>query len=322
MSHSTAAGGQPQEEPHRLPRQQETDQNNTSNLNTATRQPEQQPSQSPEQQAEIERIGRLELYVGLQRDADLFSRLNYWRDLKLCARVTTVDRLGLSQALDYYTKLHVKRRGDLLQVPATTAYVEVEQHGSATDLFLLILEFLSHPLSCGPLRDLRSRTWGTLKAYGVKILIINNADLLSFPAFNELVRIFEKLRISIVLAGPSYLNDILNPNSQKKRRYVNIYNTFLKYHEFSLLSPADTATIIQEWEKSGLRWSQPLNLAKDTTIVKTIHEASQGQLRPLYENLREIAVWSLAHSNAQVNSQNISKALGSQYQPISKCKPV
>lgn len=323
MSKSNAAIQPPAEEPRHSP-QQKVDAEGAGNTqaNVAIQQPGQQPSRSPEQQVEVERIGRIETYVGVQRDQDLFDRLDYWRDLKICARVTTFDRLGLSKALDYYTKQRIKRRGDFLQLPAPVAYIEMEQHGSPTDLFLLILEFLSNPFDCRPLRDLRARTWGTLKGYGVKILIVNQADLLSFAAFNELVRISEKLKISVILTGPPYLNDILDPNSNKKKRYINIHNTFLKYHPFNLLSGKDTATVIGEWEKSGLKWSKPLNLASNAQIVALLHEASQGQLRPLYEHLREIAIWRLDHPKAQINPQNISQALGIQFQPISKLKQV
>ncbi|AFZ21506.1 ATP-binding protein [Allocoleopsis franciscana] len=323
MSKSNTAIQPSEEEPRHSP-QQKVDAQRAGNTqaNVAIQQPGLQPSRSPEQQAEVERIGRIDTYVGVQRDQNLFERLDYWRDLKICARVTTFDRLGLSKALDYYTKQRVKRRGDFLQLPAPVAYIEMEQHGSPTDLFLLILEFLSNPFDCRPLRDLRARTWGTLNGYGVKILIVNQAELLSFAAFNELVRISEKLKISVILTGPPYLNDILDPNSNKKKRYINIHNTFLKYHPFNLLSRQDTATVIGEWEKSGLKWSKPLNLASNPEIVALLHEASQGQLRPLYENLREIAIWKLDHPKAQINSQNISQALGIQFQPISKLKQV
>jgi hypothetical protein len=324
MSQSHIAIQPPEEEPHLSPKQK-ADAQSTDNTqpNAATPQAGlQQKIRSPEQQAEVERIGRIEPYVGVQRDQDLFDRLDYWRDLKICARVTTLDRLGLSKALNYYTQQHVKRRGDFLQLPAPVAYIEIEQHGSPTDLFLLILEFLSNPFDCRPLRDLRARTWGTLKGYGVKILIVNQADLLSFAAFNELVRIAEKLKISVILTGPPYLNDILDSNSNKKKRYINIHNTFLKYHPFNLLSQQDAATVIEQWEKSGLKWSKPLNLASNVEIVALLHEKCQGQLRPLYENLREIAVWRLDHPKAQINPQNISQALGIQYQPISKLKQV
>lgn len=276
----------------------------------------QQPNLTPEQRAEVERIGTIEPYVALSRDEALFSKLNYWRDLKLCGRIQTKDRLGIAQAFDLYSQANTKRRGGLLQVPAPVVYVEAESPCRGTDMLLLILEFLSNPLNCGPLRDLRKRTLGTLQSYKVKLLIVNNADLLSFTSFNELMRIFEKLKIAIVLVGMPYLDEMLTPTSGKKARFLNIHNTFLRGYTYDSLSLRDTRMVIEIWETMGLKWSQPLNLATDEEIVKTLHKASNGQLRPLYENLRDIAVWRIKHPLAQINHQNITKALNNQYEPM------
>ncbi|XGW00045.1 MAG: AAA family ATPase [Leptolyngbya sp. BL-A-14] len=276
-----------------------------------------QKERSPELQAEVERIGLIEPFVGLQRDEDLFTNLNHWSDLHICARIITMDRLGLVKSLKFYTQSQTKRRSGLLVTPAPVAYVEIEQNGSPTNLLLSILEFLVNPIDCGNLRQLRSRTWGTLKAYKVKILIVNNADLLSYAAFNELMRITEKLKISVVLGGSPCLNEILDPKALKKGKYINIHNTFLKWQPYSILSYDDIKTVITEWEKS-LNWPQPLNLWTNTEIVKKLDTTSQGQLRALYENLREIAVWKLDNPKAQINSKNISKALSNGYHPISK----
>jgi hypothetical protein len=215
----------------------------------------QQQTRSAEQQAEIERIGQIELYVGLQRDHGLFTNLNHWRETGICGCITTMDRLGLEKSLIFYVQNNIKRRGGLLMTPAPVAYIEIEQSGSPTDLFLLILEFLVNPLDCGHLRQLRSRTWGTLKSRGVKLLIVNNADLLSFKALNELVRITEKLKISVALAGSPYLNDVIDPKHDKKKRYLTIYNTFLKQSPYSILSKADIATVVSQWERR-LGWDK------------------------------------------------------------------
>ncbi|MBD2075469.1 ATP-binding protein [Phormidium sp. FACHB-592] len=276
-----------------------------------------QKERSLEQQVEVERICQIDLYVQLERDENLFTALNQWRETGICGCVTTMDRLGLAKSLIFYTQSHIRRRGGLLMTPAPLAYIEIEQNGSPTDLFLLILEFLVNPLDCGYLRQLRSRTWGTLKSCGVKLLIVNNADLLSFNAFNELVRITEKLKISIVLAGSPYLNDVIDPRLDKKKKYITTYNTFLKQHPYVRLSKENIATVIAEWEKK-LGWTKPLNLLKDKGIINTLEASSQGQLRVLYENLREVAIWKIDHPKAQINPQNISKALGVCQQPILK----
>jgi hypothetical protein len=83
-----------------------------------------EPIRSPEIQAEVERISTIDPYVVVGRDKDLFVCLNNWRDRRTCGRIMTVDRFGLFQALDYYTKQQTRRRGDLLRIPAPVAYIE------------------------------------------------------------------------------------------------------------------------------------------------------------------------------------------------------
>lgn len=184
-------------------------------------------------------------------------------------------------------------------------------------MFVCIGEFLAHPFYSALLPQLRSQTLATLKSYKVKLLIINNADVLSFAAFNELMRIAEKLRISVVLAGSPYLNEILEPKGVKKNKYINIHNTFLKFHYYNVMNKEDLPTVILEWEKK-VGWSKPLKLWADKDIVATLSDASSGQLRALYENLREIAAWKIDHPQAQSNSHNICTALGRCYKPLSK----
>ena len=316
MSQSFLALGQP-EEPTPSPAQPEVMEQFDAASSTSVAKLGLQKKRSCEQQAEVERIGQIEPFVGLERDESLFTVLNQWRELGICARVITMDRLGLAKSLKFYTQNHTKRRSGLLVTPAPVIYVEIEQNGSPTDLFVSILEFLANPFYCGHLPQLRSRTLETLKSYKVKLLIINNADVLSFAAFNELMRIAEKLKISVVLAGSPYLNEILEPKALKKTKYINIYNTFLKLHHYNVFHKEDVPTIILEWEKK-VGWSKPLKLWADKDIVATLSDDSQGQLRALYDNLREIAAWKIDHPQAQSNSQNISTALGQSYRPISK----
>ncbi|WNZ47373.1 ATP-binding protein [Leptolyngbya boryana CZ1] len=316
MSQSNLAV-QPPEESRPSQEQSEASQSASSSPVKTAQKLGRQQKRSPGQQAEVERIGQIEPYVGLERDDALFTTLNHWRETGICGCVTTMDRMGLAKSLIFYAQSHIKRRGGLLMTPAPIAYIEIEQNGSPTDLLLLILEFLINPLDCGGLRQLRSRTWGTLKSLGVKLLIINNADLLSFKALNELVRISEKLKISVVLAGSPYLNDLIDAKHDKKKKYLTIYNTFLKQHPYSLLSTANIATAVATWEKE-LGWPKPLSLTSDKGNIDILEGSCQGQLRVLYENLREVAIWKIDNPKAQINPQNISTALGLCYQPISK----
>lgn len=195
-----------------------------------------QKGRSPEQQAEVERICGIEPYCGVSRDEDLFTKLNHWRDSGICGRILTMNRKGLAKSLEFYTQTHTRRRSGFLLTPAPVAYAEIEQNGGSIDLFLEILEFLVNPLDCGDIRQLRSQTWGNLKNCKVKLLIVYNAEMLSYAAFKELLRISEKLKIAIVLAVSPYLNEILEPKAvdnpkavkKNKYKYIDIYNAFLK----------------------------------------------------------------------------------------------
>ncbi len=266
----------------------------------------QEPIRSPEIQAEVERIGSHDPYVAVGRDEALFTCLNNWRDRRACGRIMTVDRLGLFKALEYYTNKQTRRRGGLIRMPAPVAYIEIDDPGNGKNIFLSILDFLANPVSCGNPRDLRLRTWATIKKCGVKILIVNYGDLLLFAGLNELMRISEKRGISVVLCGTSRLDEILDV--QHKKRYLPIHNTFLNHHRLSVLSKSETATVISSWEDT-LGISNAMGLATNETIVQSLKQLSDGQIQPLYDLLKRIAIWHLDNPNIEINANNISTLL-------------
>lgn len=266
----------------------------------------QQPIRSLEIQAEVERIGTIDPYVAVRRDEALFICLNDWRDRRTCGRIMTVDRLGLSKALDYYTNQQTRRRGDLIRMPAPVVYIEVDDPGNGKNVFLSILGFLANPVSCGNSRDLRLRTWATIKKCGVKTLVVNHADLLLFSGLNELMRIAEKCGISVVLCGTSRLDEILD--AQHRKKYLPIHNTFLNHHRLSVLSTSEIATVIRSWENI-LGLSKPMYLATDEVIIKSLNQLSDGQIQPLYDLLKRIVIWHLDNPDIEINANNISTLL-------------
>lgn len=257
---------------------------------------------------EIERIRNSDPFIQLQRERDLFAWLDNQSDTKSCGCLLAGKRAGLKKACKYYRIKHVKSRGKLQEIPASVVYVEMYQFGSPTDLYKTILESLSHPLSrTGKLRDLRKRAWGTLKKYGVKLLIVDNADYLTLESFNELTDIFDDRSISIVLAGTYNLSEILSRNSSK---YINIHNYFLGFHHFRPLSRDETKLVIDSWESNVLKnWSPRLDLAADTQIVQQLHSKSDGLIEVLYELLRLIAIWKLKDNAHKIDAKIIEQVL-------------
>jgi hypothetical protein len=272
-----------------------------------------------EAQVEVERIGKTNTYLPLERDTELFDWLDDQRDAKLCGYVTSATGSGLLKACQLYRTQYVKRRGTLLEVPATVIYAEIEQHGGPTDLYCSILEEIGHPLAnVGALRDLRSRAWGTLKGYGVKILIIGNADYLTLEAFNELIDVFTKMRIPVILVGTYYLGD--NILERKSLPYVRVHDSFLESYEFPNLNEEEVIEVANDWEEKFLPENRRLNLAETESVVSYLRIKSGGLIEPLYDLLRKIAILKIDEPHFELNQYNLTKRFGRRKEPKVKFK--
>ncbi|SRR5579883_2545830 len=285
----------------------------------ASLQPAEEARRSPEVQAQVERIGKADTYYILDRDTELFDWLDDQRDAKLCGYVTSATGSGLLKACQLYRMQYVKRRGTLLEIPATVIYAEIDQHGGPTDLYYSILEEIGHPLTnIGALRDLRARTWGTLKGYGVKLLIIGNADYLTLEAFNELIDIFLKLRIPVLLVGTYYLSD--NILERKSLPYVRVHDSFLESYEFPNLGDDDIIEVVNDWEEKFLPENARLNLIQIESVVSYLKLKAGGLLEPLYDLLRKIAILKIDEPNFELNQYNLTKRFGRRKEPKVKFK--
>ena len=275
-----------------------------------------EPHRSPEAQAEVERIGKTDTYCTLDRDSALFDWLDDQRDAKLCGYAIGAQGSGLLKACQLYRMQHVKRRGTLLQVPATVIYAEVHQHGGPTDLYHAILEEIGHPLAkIGTLRDLRSRTWGTLENYGVKLLMVGNADYLKLEAFNELIELFGRLRIAIALVGTDTLTETLDRSSSAYRR---VHDAFLESFDFLNLTLEDVKEVIEHWENQFLSSSAQFNLTKIPEVCTFLELKSRGRIEPLYDLLRRIAILKIDEPALKLSSTNLAARLSKRKSPRDK----
>ena len=108
---------------------------------------------------------------------------------------------NLSQSCYDYFDSSVRQKDNLLSIPVKVLYVRTSLPGGAIDIHIDILNALKRPLNRGQLRDLRRRVKGTLKSYQVQLLIIDDAHLLKRKAMVELVKIYEDLKIPVVMSG-------------------------------------------------------------------------------------------------------------------------
>lgn len=270
---------------------------------------------SPEQQAEVDHIRNSDSYCPVRRDKALFQWFNAQRDARCSGYIKALNSADLRKACQFYRMKLASRRGVLQAIPMPVVYAEAKQYGAPTDLFLSVLAALGHPLAgVGPLRDLRSRTSGTLKAFGVKLLIVGNAHYLSYKSFNELVDIGRSLKLAVIPAGSLYLDEILNRQS---KRYTDIYNTFLDSHEFVAFSQKETVELVVGWEKQVLvPLQRQLNLASIPGLCDSLYNHCSGQAEPLYECLRQIAIYMLDNSDTQLNSSTLNRILPTRRSPI------
>lgn len=270
---------------------------------------------SPEQQPEIEHIRNSDIYCPVQRDEALFKWFDTQRDARCSGYIKALNGADLQKACQFYRMREARRRGVLQAIPMPVVYAEVKQYGAPTDLFLSILAALGHPLAgVGPLRDLRSRTWGTLKAFGVKLLIVGNAHYLPYKSFNELVEIARGAKIAVIPAGSLYLDEIL---SRQSKRYTDIYNTFLDSHEFVAFSKKETVQVVASWEEQVLvPLERRLNLVSIPKFCDSLYNHCNGQAQPLYECLRKVAIYMLENSGTQLNSSSLDQILATRRPPI------
>ena len=181
-------------------------------------------------------------------------------------------------------------------------YVKTSLPRGANDIHTDILNTLKRPLNTGNLRDLRKRVRGTLKSYQVQLLIVDDAHLLKRKAMVELIKLYEDLRIPVVMAGAYDLEDRLSRSSG----YEHINNVFLAIHNYRLLTIDEVASVIAAWEEEVLElWEEKLNLADNEEIIKHLYLRSSGLIQPLYKYLEQIAVAQLNQTFNPVSEEGI-----------------
>lgn len=246
-------------------------------------------------QEEIDHILDANPFISTERDEDLYRWLDKQRKLKLCGLVLEDKGSNLSQScFEYFDSLVVKKDKFFL-TPVKVLYVRTSLPGRANDIHIDILNASERPLNAGNLRDLRIRVRGTLKSYQVQLLIVDDAHLLKREAMVELVKIYEDLKISVIMSGAKDLEDKIS-----FKGYEHISNMFLGEHRYRTLWQDEVASVINAWEKDVLEgWDEQPNLAFNEAIVAHLYTRSSGLIQPLYKYLQQIAIAQLEHTTEE-----------------------
>ncbi|MGL5941734.1 MAG: AAA family ATPase [Waterburya sp.] len=243
--------------------------------------------------AEINHILGANPFIETERDVDLHKWLDKQRKLKLCGLVLEDKGSNLSQSCyDYFDSL-VRQKDNLLSIPTKVLYVRTSLPGGANDIHIDILNALKRPLNAGQLRDLRRRVRGTLKSYQVQLLIVDDAHLLKRKAMVELVKIYEDLKIPVVMSGAYDLEERL----AQFRGYEHISNMFLTVHNYRTLTLDEVTSVVAAWEEEVLGlWEEKPNLADNEEIVTHLHNRSSGLIQPLYKYLQQVVIAQLENT--------------------------
>ena len=256
---------------------------------------------------EIDHILRKSPFIQTERDEDLYRWLDKQRNLKLCGLLLEDKGSNLSQSCYEYFDSLVRQKDNLLLTPVKVLYVRTSLPGGANDIHIDILNALKRPLNAGQLRDLRKRVRATLKSYQVQLLIIDDAHLLKRKAMVELIKIYEDLKISVVMSGAYDLEERLS----QSRGYEHINNMFLTVHSYRTLNMDEVKEVIAAWEESVLEvWEKKPDLAENEAYVHVLYTRSSGLIQPLYKYLQQISIALLENTSEKGINIDIDEVIG------------
>ena len=260
-------------------------------------------------QAEIERIKTGGPLLTTQRDEELHQWLDEQRESGNPGFVCSAKGSGVSDSCQYYRMQHVKRRGVIQQLPVPVVYMRVPTVCSVSHFYTTLLEALNHPITTGRLKDKRPRGRGRLKSFETQLLIIDDAEFLSYEAFCELAQIYDILKIPTVLCGTYYLEKIL-----KKRYWDRVMNSYLDAYEYPPMTADEMVEIIDAWETEFLKWPEESDLLNEDMVQK-LYTKTGGLRDALNEVLRKVAIKTLKQGSFKITATTIESALGRRVRP-------
>ena len=226
--------------------------------------------------------------------------LDSLRLLRKSGRIIAPPGTGKTVICEGYALLNrpQKRLGQRDIVPVL--YLEATPDCSISDLLVMILQTLNGD-SVGQATYLRKRTLDILKASNVEMILFDEANLMTISALGELARIFNQLKISIILIGTEELNNLVT-----RKEYI--HDRFKKCYRFGVLSEGEVYGIVDRLEEEILQLPVPSNLAVEE-ISKRLYVKTNGKIRHLDWVLRESAIFSLKKGFKQVDKATLFEVL-------------
>lgn len=237
-------------------------------------------------------------------ERDLMTLIHEWLDsqrlFRKSGRIIAPPGTGKTVICEGYYLLNrpQKRLGQRDLVPVL--YLEATPDCSISDLLVLILQTLKGD-SVGQATYLRKRTLDLLKASKVEMILFDEANLMKINALGELARIFNQLKISIILVGTEELNNLVT-----RKEYI--HDRFKKCYRFDVLTRGEFKQMVETLETEILQLPVPSNLAVDG-ILQRLYLKTNGKIRHLDWVLREATIFSLRKGFTQVDKATLFEVL-------------
>ena len=230
----------------------------------------------------IERLAA-ETYV----ERNLMTLIHEWLDsqrlFRKSGRIIAPPGTGKTVICEGYSLLNRPQKRLGLRDVVPVLYLEAPADCSVSDLLVLILENLKGD-SVGQATYLRKRTLDLLKASKVEMILFDEANLMKINALAELARIFNQLKISIILVGTQELDNLV-----KRKEYIQ--DRFKKCYRFDVLGRGEFEQMVGTLETEILQLPVPSNLAVKE-ILEKLYVKTSGKIRHLDWVLREAAIFS------------------------------
>jgi hypothetical protein len=272
---------------------------------------QQQPLVAPlfDPKAEMERIRTGGPLLMTARDDQLHEWLDEQRESGNPGFICSAKGSGISDSCLFYRMQHVKRRGLMQELPVRVVYVRVPTVCSVSSFYIALLEALNHPITTGKLKDKRPRARGRLKSFGTQLLIIDDAEYLTYEAFCELAQIYDMLKIPAVLSGTYYLEKIL-----QRRYWDRVGNSFSDCYEYPPMTQDEMVEVIDSWETEFLKWPEESDFLLED-VCKQVYEVTRGLRDTLNEVLRKSAIKALNQGSNKISAEIIKSVLGRRKAP-------
>ncbi len=277
------------------------------------------PDDDPESQrnahldAEIERLQRLSaevrrLSVARFVELDFLSEFHGWLDemrhLRALGRVTGEPQTGKTLACRAY---HLRQRSrqaqatDAAGTRASTLYLRLPPACSPRDLMGMTLNQLDCSTVQGYTGAVRSLLVNHLRDRGIRLLLIDNANVQSAKTLAEIRYWAEAIQAGAVLVGTPQLDAVL-------QRGDGLLATFGARHSFAPLGGAAFRSVVERWEQDVLKLPEASNLTRRETLGLLL-EASNGCLGRLDLILRRSAIRSLKKGLRLIDQPTLEEVL-------------